>query len=114
MPELLKEKLGLIKFNNNYLVNATKLSVLRRKQNKMLNKSLAVIVFSVLILLILVGYIFLKNNSDFRSVRANPISSPPNLSLKEKERILSTLEARHKENLSSSQKTKILNSLTAP
>ncbi len=74
------------------------------------------IIFSLLVLLALFGYLFLNKKRLGLSGPdpAGPTAQPPALSAEEKERILSTLEARKKESLTPEQKLKILNSLTVP
>lgn len=78
------------------------------------NKSLIVIVFSAIVLLLLGSYWFVRERGLLSDRNGSPILAPPELTPKEKERILSTLNARQKENLTPQQKTKILKSLTAP
>jgi len=80
----------------------------------MSNKSLIIIIFSVAFLAVLAGYRLLNNGRFSGPAQTNPSLAPPALSAEEKERVLATLEARRKETLTPQQKTKILNSLTAP
>lgn len=80
----------------------------------MSNKSLAAIIFSILFLAVLAGYYFMHEERFSGGGMAAPDISPPLLSAEEMNRILPTLAARYKDNLTVQQRIRILNSLSAP
>ncbi|MBI3045983.1 MAG: hypothetical protein HYY86_00350 [Candidatus Harrisonbacteria bacterium] len=79
-----------------------------------MNNKYLIIIFSVAVLAFLIWYSSLNSGRFLSPAGTSPVFSPPALSAEEKARILSTLNAKHKETLTPQQKTKILNSLTAP